>query len=344
MCAAASYDDNENALYGTVGIFAKKYWSRNQSKFYEIGNIIDANDRIPFAADKEILKIRDLNIQEGLISAKFKILRNGETYIKILQKEKNEVIKYSEDSEEVIVTQIYYFLKDCLHKHRHHSQSTDSILNIYALDNEKDQDLQQKQWKLDVLYTLYRKVINRRRNGSTVDLSDSLGVLAYAESFYKIFKKDLQGLEDKSSYNRDEIRESINSSLITAKYKSKKFPEFMRSALSITLTFAAVVIAFSSLLSLSDTNSLKANGNLVNFVSFILDKPAESISIGALISLILIFLLHYDYLERILPNKFLRDTVKILVSLRESTLNYLIVFLFISFLFLMYWQFSSIFS
>lgn len=199
MCAAASYDDNENALYGTVGIFAKKYWSRNQSKFYEIGNIIDANDRIPFAADKEILKIRDLNIQEGLISAKFKILRNGETYIKILQKEKNEVIKYSEDSEEVIVTQIYYFLKDCLHKHRHHSQSTDSILNIYALDNEKDQDLQQKQWKLDVLYTLYRKVINRRRNGSTVDLSDSLGVLAYAESFYKIFKKDLQGLEDKSS-------------------------------------------------------------------------------------------------------------------------------------------------
>lgn len=178
MCATASYDRDENSLSGIVGIFGKKIWKKNKFKIIGYGNALDDTLSIQDNPQQFINNVDEFNSDSAFATAEYKILRNGKIKITSIKPGNKENIEWTEKTEENLASQIYYFLKDCLHKHQHHSKKTDSILSIYKINSDKCVSAQEKEWKLDVLYTLYRKVINRRRNGSLVDLSESLGVLS----------------------------------------------------------------------------------------------------------------------------------------------------------------------
>ncbi|ERP87279.1 hypothetical protein Q669_10975 [Labrenzia sp. C1B10] len=324
MCATASYDMRENSLTGIVGIFGKKIWRRYKRTLEESGDKLNNTTSKDDEPWRYLEAVNSLNLSHAFATAEYKVLRNGKIFIGSIKSGEKSNIEWSEETEENIASQVYFFLKDCLHRHQHHSKTTDSILSIYKIDPKKSIGRQEKEWKLDVLYTLYRKVINRRRNGSLVDLSESMGVLSYASSFYNIFKKELEGFEEKSVYNRTELIESLKASIISSKYKENKMPELLRGSLSITLALSAVAIAFASLLGVANHRELEVSEDLVNVVSFVLLNPFQATLFGASIIMSVALMLHSDYLAKIVPNKLLYDTIRIIVPLKQWILDALI--------------------
>ena len=109
-------------------------------------------------------------------SCDFLLLRNGKCFLET----KGHLTQPTLEAE--LASQCYYFLKDCLHKHYHHSDNSDGIIEITPIGSAVD-------WRMRTLRNLYRKVIELRRSRDERRLSSGLGVLAYAEAFRQIFEK-----------------------------------------------------------------------------------------------------------------------------------------------------------
>lgn len=51
----------------------------------------------------------------------------------------------------ILAAQLFYFLKDIGHRHKHHKNRTDTIVDVYEIEENNDLD-----WRLGTLYSLYR--------------------------------------------------------------------------------------------------------------------------------------------------------------------------------------------
>ncbi len=113
----------------------------------------------------------------------------------------------------IVAKQIFFFLRDVLHSHRHHHIQSDAIVSCHevhdpnqgpveGLDEENSEEepelscdtnarltraeKAESSWRRETLYDLFRYVIYRRDGQSIQSLNNILGVLAYAESFQRI--------------------------------------------------------------------------------------------------------------------------------------------------------------
>jgi hypothetical protein len=80
----------------------------------------------------------------------------------------------------------YFFVKDICHAHKHHSPSSDRVIDIYPVQAADD-----LRWMTEIFSELRRRCITAswsNRKGS----SNAAGILAYAESFQSVCKKRLQ--------------------------------------------------------------------------------------------------------------------------------------------------------
>ena len=247
FCSTTFYDPENNLIYGKVFVFDKACW-REKSE-YLVRNKMDlfpaSNGNVEFIKEQlislegEIKNLSsttlDYNIKRsGKVEITFSACSQGESYVNAVD----------EDIDEDIITQVYYYLKDCLHKHQHHSKNTDSILQIYNKENVED-------WKLETLYTLYRKIISRRRSKTIVDLSESLGVIAYANAFEKIFATHFSAMSDRVVYNKEEIKESIKATIYSLENTKTRFSIIYRDAAKSTLATGAILISAFALISLT---------------------------------------------------------------------------------------------
>lgn len=145
-----------------------------------------------------------------------------------------------------LVRQIYYYIKDCAHRHHHHDPSDDQLLPITPL-----MDLGIKEdghWRRQVLWALTKVAGQFRRDREQVKRRQALGVIAYAEAFQLTLARvrrlpGEQGHEVDDSlatFNFEQQRDSIEV--------SQEVDSWRRQGLFSTWALViATVISFSSL-------------------------------------------------------------------------------------------------
>lgn len=109
-----------------------------------------------------------------------------------------------------VSNQIYYFLRDVSHRHQHHEPNSDTILTLAEL--APDRSL----WIQRTVFSLYNKCIQMKRDSKHVSHLQSLGVLAYLESFKAIAARRLGRDHIKfddiiPKFNDEAMRQSIES-------------------------------------------------------------------------------------------------------------------------------------
>lgn len=77
-----------------------------------------------------------------------------------------------------LAQQMYYFVKDCAHRHYHHDTSTDNLLPLSPAPLSDDVS-----WRRHTLWCLTRSVLEARRRDSLKGYKSALGMLAYADAF-----------------------------------------------------------------------------------------------------------------------------------------------------------------
>lgn len=122
----------------------------------------------------------------------------------------------SEDNEiavdRILYKQVFYFLKDIAHKHKHHAKKHDTIVSVTEEDGVMS-------WARETMYGLHRKVIQNRRSATTDSLCDAQGIIAYMKSFQAVLEHDKHidgdkhGYKIATSYKLDQIDASIKAEL-----------------------------------------------------------------------------------------------------------------------------------
>lgn len=153
------------------------------------------------------------------VSCRIVLKRTGELSLRRLTPKRPEYIELADDLRiyanlslsEMMAAQFYYFMRDITHAHQHHHPRTDTILTVYATRNDVD-------WRKNVLFSLYNHIISRKRSSSFFECGNSLGILAYAESFYRLCKGSLGARwphheKNFPTFNNEELKASIGATL-----------------------------------------------------------------------------------------------------------------------------------
>lgn len=216
----------EEYLRGRLYMFNRKSWKdavkeqvvREQTNLAEIANPL--ND---FTVDHYSGQAFSA-LSEGLISlsdysAKFETSRNGITEIEVDEGLVNSDrfdpdwnFNRTRQMHLMLTAQLFFFLRDIGHRHRHHNPRTDTLVDIYRYDGSDD-----IQWRLSTLYRIYRKIITLNRSPKEDTFDDALGLIAYADTFQKISLVD----HDESAFKSLSVYHSENMKLSVAATRSK---------------------------------------------------------------------------------------------------------------------------
>jgi hypothetical protein len=105
-----------------------------------------------------------------------------------------------------IADQSYFFLRDITHRHQHHRPSSDTIL---VLQYRGKDDVG---WRRFIVYSLYHHIIRAKRFGDTASLFQSMGVLAYCQSFQTVCReRHPQGIPGLPSFSDDTLLLSLRA-------------------------------------------------------------------------------------------------------------------------------------
>jgi hypothetical protein len=134
-----------------------------------------------FGAAQKILE------KVSLFGVKFDLYRDGESHFTIPENGFNRICRDREDYDDLdsfgldLVNQCFQFLKDVTHFHQHHDKRSDSIISCAPFFISD-----QNNWRRQTLYAMYRKIIAIRKFDRVIELSNALGIIAYARSFQTI--------------------------------------------------------------------------------------------------------------------------------------------------------------
>lgn len=252
----------ESSLEGSVLIFQeqspklsqRQIWNRvhdERPTWDDLQNtIIEAQDSLHrFDALNQETNLEDYytkNIEpvlEHLFScyvykADFALERNG--IVRITSVDFDES-KTSRHTDHIVCSQIFFFLKDIIHRHQHHHPKTDTILDIY---NEDDPS-----WACEILRALYKKVLTFKRDQTEGIYSSSLGVLAYIKAFKKVCSDDLNIKKESLVTSRDDdtLIESIKAAQDDLRFFSSQRQRMSDTIRTSILSMMGLILTFSSL-------------------------------------------------------------------------------------------------
>ncbi|MEQ8345827.1 MAG: hypothetical protein RIB84_24530 [Sneathiellaceae bacterium] len=147
--------------------------------------------------------------------------------------------------------QHFFFLRDIGHRHQHHADRTDTIVNLVKCCENDDLS-----WRREVLFSIYRKIITLKRQPSSDIYNRSIGMLAYAISARKTFMRELNKKHFDSEipeYYDDEMKLSIEATSGRLKTSTQYFRSFWKEI--VTLSAAIISIFMASVVT---TNALYA--------------------------------------------------------------------------------------
>jgi hypothetical protein len=229
--------------------------AHNQAFILKLKETMWRSDRNNFVATKdEIARIlgegREARIP--MLSVEFSLFRTGEFRIWIEPGSTCEEIfgHLFETAVSILPNQVFYFVKDVVHRHYHHDGSSDQMLSLTR--GSSDYAKNEIDWRRHTLWGLVRVVMQYRRTGRWPDLQKARGVAAYAEAFQHSFGNCLRNVvgtpafeptSDLNAYDFKHIRESIDVS--AAERAAKRSATWQALTLGVTVVLA-VLIAWSS--------------------------------------------------------------------------------------------------
>ena len=185
------------------------------------------------------------------VSADFELVRSGEFAVFNIKSLHSDL----KEKEKWIANQIFYFVKDIAHKHQHHSPSSDTLISVHPADADD------VTWRREVLYGLFRKVIQYKREVSQDKLFKSLGLLAYSRAFKRYCD---QLIEQKvlhigpytnfPTWQDSELESSIRSAEALSNWRISKSIKHSDTIRNWSIWFFGIVIA---LVNIVDRRSLQ---------------------------------------------------------------------------------------
>ncbi|MGX1198073.1 hypothetical protein [Parvibaculum sp. MBR-TMA-1.3b-4.2] len=250
-----------DALSGTIYIYKSKEDWRKKGEVAIRPNLkeINAASRVEtFASYDEKVEHLFKAAETGLkitadIKTNFFLSRNGEVYFshptflepKLQEASELYASGLNHDFIKWISDQSYFFLRDITHQHRHHEASEDTILILQNRDNDENS------WRRKILYSLHYQVIRTKRFSTTYSLAQAMGILAYANSFYKICTRSAQENPSFPKFNTDEMLGSIQAQIYQnqSQQSEKEYNASRRMSLatnirSLSLSVTAIFISF----------------------------------------------------------------------------------------------------
>jgi hypothetical protein len=184
----------------------------------------------------------------------------------------------------VLAAQIFFFLKNIGHHHQHHDPSTDTIVDLYRYSETDDIN-----WRRNVLYSMYRAVIERKRIWHSTSFNDCIGVIAYAETFREVCKEELgDKANELPKYYGINAANSIRSTQSRVEREllvTQRRQDLIRNTL---LAILSIVLSFSGLLKLTKTEIHDvADPSLLFVAGWIVSHFVPTICIFALLIFIL---------------------------------------------------------
>jgi hypothetical protein len=176
--------------------------------------------------------LEEAAVRPGSFSA-VKILRNGRTEISFVADDRIDEVAEGRNA-----SQVFFFLRDITHRHYHHAESSDTILDVVPEESGEDG------WKRETLYSLYRWVIHRKRDQSPEQLINCKGVLAYAKAFEEAHCSEggKRPAKKYPKYNHDTTLASVEARLEAIRH-SEKSPSFATQFFSKGIPLFTVFLA-----------------------------------------------------------------------------------------------------
>ena len=229
--------------------------NRNKAFVAKLKRLMWQSKSESFDVTKEsIVKVIDLWRNSGipLLEVNFSLFRTGEFRVWLDPKPWKKVIgtTFFDDATKIFPNQIFYFVKDVVHRHYHHNGSSDQMLSLTKASGDFAKS--EIDWRRQTLWGLVRVVMQYRRTGRWPDLQKAKGVAAYAEAFQLSFSNCLRSAEGSepfvptsklSTYDFKHIRESIDVS--AADRASTRSATWQALTLGVTIVLA-VLLAWSS--------------------------------------------------------------------------------------------------
>jgi len=292
---------------------------------------------------------RRIKSADKSLESSFEINRNGIVFIynstwkEIKESELQWISPRSGDQKKEFVTalneQIYFFLKDLCHEHQHHDAKSDSILPLIAATKDYEERLY-----TEVLKSLYRMILKKRRSRTSIEFNSISGILVYVKSF-KLIMGERESIPKAALNNfRDDgdglLLESISSKsnqLELEREKKRSIYSALPTAFTLAMSFLAIVISSSSflLLLLRNSSSLPAalqNLNELENVSWYIKSLQIFLTTPPILLISLIILLFLTFALFINPwfweTKFMHDLKRLIFSFRNQRLVVIVGSLF----------------
>lgn len=240
----------------------------------------------------------------------FSLLRCGEVTMKFDPEEpRHNDAPYFGDPEDqnlvhIVASQVFFFLKDICHNHQHHRPRTDTVIDLHDFVSER-------YWREQVLYSLYRKIIQYKRHRTYRTISDSQGVLAYASAFEKLSKRALEEHSSKEklpTFESDSLRESLESASNNVTWDMQRKSWKSDRALNFIVGTLGVALAVTGVLSLTGEN-YPVNSDLIKLATLLLEYPY--VLVVGLIAL-------YAMLAQIEDRKIIRNIIRLIQPYKKD--------------------------
>jgi hypothetical protein len=174
----------------------------------------------------------------------------------------------------ILASQLFFFLKDIGHRHQHHQETTDQIVLLYEVQGGDDDT-----WRNNTLFSIYRKVIQIKRDPHISTFSDALGLIAYAESFAKI-SHDENRDGTQPVYFGKETSDSIKATQARVERQARERQRQLDIFRNTTIAVAGVLFSFMGLLKLSNyASSVKPSPVLTRSLDWILTYPIQFVAL-----------------------------------------------------------------
>ena len=207
--------------------------------------------------------------EESLIECSFSLSRSGEFQINGIETRSVKGFGKIENKEIIdrYCALAFSFLRDITHNHQHHDGENDLIVRLHEYDPEKPNE-----WKDQVYFDLFRRVIAFKRIRSPFHITNATGILAYVRAFKELF--------DPPSGRESFCEEATIQSLETAQYELQLRHSLNNNRLSFvqTMVFGLMTLivsmaGFATFLPESDRSAIAPNDWITAAIKFGAEFP-----------------------------------------------------------------------
>lgn len=251
--------DRQGMLLGTIHLMARLE-SRGERKAQKdaLSDVKDMLNQRGVRDETAVVALRDA-VNERVtrsvptISVQVALMRTGECRIWYPTQPED----VAEEQLDWVAQQAYYFVKDMVHDHTHHDETSDQITPLYRFGRHASEAGHDDEvaWRRETLWSLSREIERLNREGGLTDQRRSLGVIAYAEAFQASLMGHVRKPEEEQTfasstsvhdYDFKHLKDSIKASIDV---NAARLAQKIQIAIAAVATLVATMSWVNSLVS-----------------------------------------------------------------------------------------------